>query len=108
MLTKLYGKSRLPEMPETRYSPAKLSGIKLDIISGDPDEKSAAYIMNYVGPDKFMWASDYPHPDAKFPGVVEELAESTESLSEAQRRRIFGENAVELYSLPAVRQPSAV
>ncbi len=46
MLTKLYGKSRLPEMPEARYSPAKLSGIKLEVISGDPDRHhiSTSYV----------------------------------------------------------------
>ena len=79
-------------------------------ISFDADESLIAATANspLVGADRIIWASDYPHPDAKFPGVVEELAESTESLSEAQRRRIVGENAVELYSLPPVRQPSPV
>ena len=32
-------------------------------VSGDPDEHAAAYTMDYVGSDRFMWASDYPHPD---------------------------------------------
>lgn len=34
------------------------------------------------------WASDYPHPDAKFPGVVDELREATEGLGEAERAPI--------------------
>ena len=46
-----------------------------------------------------MWASDYPHPDAKIPGVVRELEEATEGLSDDQRRLIFGENAARLYQL---------
>ena len=31
-----------------------------------------------VGADRIIWASDYPHPDAKFPGVTEELTEALE------------------------------
>ena len=46
-----------------------------------------------------MWASDYPHPDAKIPGVVRELEEATEILSTEQRRLIFGENAGRLYNI---------
>ncbi|HEV3124182.1 MAG TPA: amidohydrolase family protein, partial [Candidatus Dormibacteraeota bacterium] len=79
-------------------------------ISFDADEEFIAATANspLCGADRIIWASDYPHPDAKFPGVVAELAESTASLSEAQRRRIFGENAAELYALPPVREPATV
>ncbi len=70
-------------------------------ISFDPDEDALAYTANsrYVGADRIIWASDYPHPDAKIPGVVDELREATETLDEAQCRLIFGENAARLYHL---------
>jgi uncharacterized protein len=70
-------------------------------ISFDPDEESLAYAANsrYVGADRIVWASDYPHPDAKIPGIVAELEEATESLTEPQRELIFGANAKRLYSL---------
>ncbi len=70
-------------------------------ISFDPDEEALAYTANskYVGADRIVWASDYPHPDAKIPGVVRELEEATETLSAEQRRLIFGENAARLYSI---------
>ncbi|HZQ58756.1 MAG TPA: amidohydrolase family protein [Acidimicrobiales bacterium] len=70
-------------------------------ISFDPDEDALAYTANsrYVGADRIIWASDYPHPDAKIPGIVAELEEATESLSEPQRELIFGANAKRLYSL---------
>ena len=73
-------------------------------ISFDADEEFLAATANSprCGADRIIWASDFPHPDAKFPGVVEELAEATASLTESQRRRIAGENAAELYGLPAV------
>jgi len=71
-------------------------------ISFDPDESTLAFTANHplVGADRIIWASDYPHPDAKFPGVVRELDEATASLTVAQRARIFGENARDVYHLP--------
>jgi uncharacterized protein len=70
-------------------------------ISFDPDEEALAYTANskYVGADRIVWASDYPHPDAKIPGIVHELEEATETLTDDQRRLIFGDNAKRLYSI---------
>jgi uncharacterized protein len=70
-------------------------------ISFDPDEEALAYTANskYVGADRIVWASDYPHPDAKIPGIVAELEEAAEDLDDDQRRLIFGDNAKRLYSL---------
>jgi len=73
-------------------------------ISFDPDESALAFTATspLVGADRIIWASDYPHPDAKFPGVVKELEEATESLSAAQRAAIFGGNARAVYGLPSL------
>jgi len=70
-------------------------------ISFDPDEEALAYTANskYVGADRIVWASDYPHPDAKIPGIVREHEEATETLTDEQRRLIFGENAARLYDI---------
>jgi predicted TIM-barrel fold metal-dependent hydrolase len=72
-------------------------------ISFDPDESTLAFTAGHplVGADRIIWASDYPHPDAKFPGVVRELHEATAALPEAARARILGENARAIYHLPA-------
>ena len=74
-------------------------------ISFDPDESTLAFTANHplVGADRIIWASDYPHPDAKFPGVVHELDEATESLTAGQRAAIFGDNARAVYGLPPSR-----
>lgn len=39
-------------------------------ISCDPDEKTVPAIIDLVGDDRFFWASDYPHSEAK-PGVMD-------------------------------------
>jgi len=71
-------------------------------ISFDTDEHALQFSANdpLVGADRIIWASDFPHPDAKYPDTVKELIENTAQLSPAQQQRIHGENARELYGLP--------
>ena len=70
-------------------------------ISFDPDEAMLAMTARspLVGADRIIWASDYPHPDAKFPGVTEELAEALEGLDLEQKRQITSESALALYGI---------
>jgi uncharacterized protein len=70
-------------------------------ISFDPDESMLAFTANspLCGADRIIWASDYPHPDAKFPGVTEELAEAMAALSAEQKRQIASETAIALYGI---------
>ena len=70
-------------------------------ISFDPDESMLSFTARspLVGPDRIIWASDYPHPDAKFPGVTEELAEALEGLDFAQQQAITSESAIALYGI---------
>jgi predicted TIM-barrel fold metal-dependent hydrolase len=74
-------------------------------ISFDPDEATLRFTAEspLVGADRIIWASDYPHPDAKIPGVVGELREAMTGLSSAAQTRILGLNAIDLYSLPALQ-----
>jgi predicted TIM-barrel fold metal-dependent hydrolase len=70
-------------------------------ISFDPDESMLAFTANspLCGADRIIWASDYPHPDAKFPGVTEELTEALEGLTFEQKRSITSESARALYGI---------
>ncbi len=68
------------------------------VVSADPDETMIAPVVNHLGADYFIWASDYPHVDASF-GVVKELKEHMASLPLADQRKVLGENAVRFYKL---------
>ncbi|MSO78020.1 MAG: amidohydrolase [Acidimicrobiia bacterium] len=72
-------------------------------ISFDPDESTLAFTANspLVGADRIVWASDYPHPDAKYPGTTRELDEAMETLGDDQRELIAGANTAALYALDA-------
>jgi predicted TIM-barrel fold metal-dependent hydrolase len=70
-------------------------------ISFDPDESALAFTARspLCGADRIIWASDYPHPDAKFPGVTAELAEAIGELPQEDQELIAGTNAVVLYGI---------
>ena len=68
-------------------------------ISFDADEKLLALTARLLGAERLIWASDYPHPDAKMPGVVKELKENLEALPEAEQTTILGQSAARLYNL---------
>ena len=67
-------------------------------ISMDPDERLARFSIEVLGADKFLWAYDYPHSDS-IVKPVKELKENLAPLPEESQRKVFGENAIKLYSL---------
>jgi predicted TIM-barrel fold metal-dependent hydrolase len=68
------------------------------VVSADPDETLIAPVVNHLGADYFIWASDYPHIDASF-GVDKEMRERLAPLPPADQRKVLGENAVRFYNL---------
>jgi predicted TIM-barrel fold metal-dependent hydrolase len=72
-------------------------------IAMDPCDAIAASTVELVGDDVVVWSSDYPHPDAPFPGAVQKSLEILARLPAASVRRVMGENALRLYRLPIPR-----
>ena len=68
-------------------------------ISFDPGERTPRALGPLAGYDRFLWASDFPHSDAKYPGVVEELREHNADLPPDARRALFGQNALDMYGI---------
>ena len=54
-----------------------------------------------AGEDNLIWASDFPHSDAKYPGVVDELMESVASMPAERARKLVGANAARIYGIDA-------
>ncbi|MCH7553438.1 MAG: amidohydrolase [Chloroflexi bacterium] len=65
-------------------------------ISFDPDEWTLPYVAQYLGADRIVYASDYPHYDGKFPDSVKIVAERKD-LTDEVKAKILGENALTLY-----------
>jgi predicted TIM-barrel fold metal-dependent hydrolase len=68
------------------------------VISAEPDESLTASIVEHLGADYVIWASDYPHLDASF-HVVDTLRERIAHLSNDAQRKVLGSNALRFYGL---------
>ncbi len=70
--------------------------------SCDPDEKYLDFAANAQltdqtrGEDCILFASDYPHSDAIFPGALRALTER-DDLTADQKRKITSDNAARLF-----------
>jgi predicted TIM-barrel fold metal-dependent hydrolase len=67
-------------------------------ISGDPDETAAPHVIDHVGADCFMWATDYPHPDHPHTWV-DDLERYAKQLSPETRAKVLGDNVKRIYKL---------
>jgi predicted TIM-barrel fold metal-dependent hydrolase len=66
-------------------------------ISTEPNEHTLPAVVSLMGPDTIVFASDYPHPDAIFPGAVRALSERADldagaiaAILDTNARRCFG------------------
>jgi predicted TIM-barrel fold metal-dependent hydrolase len=70
------------------------------VISAEPDESLTAPVVQHLGADYVVWASDYPHLDASF-HVVDTIRERIAALPDDARRKVLGDNALRFYGLTA-------
>ena len=68
-------------------------------VSFEPEEWNLAAAAEYLGTDRILWASDYPHPEYH-PGIVDELRTRIDKLPAEDQARILGTNAIDCYALP--------
>lgn len=67
MLTKLYGPSGNDRSPETRYSPGRIKSVRVDRVSGEPDEAhiSTSYVER-ANPTHRMHMRGFPRLSSGF------------------------------------------
>jgi predicted TIM-barrel fold metal-dependent hydrolase len=68
-------------------------------VSCEPEDALAVSVVRALGDDCVVWASDYPHPDAHFPGSVAKTRESLAELPEGSRAKLLCANAERLYGI---------
>ena len=86
------GRAGAPKMKPSEYFERQC------IISADPDETQTAGVIERLGDDKLIWASDYPHIDAEM-NVLASLERQIGHLSEASQNLILGGNCMRFYGL---------
>jgi predicted TIM-barrel fold metal-dependent hydrolase len=69
-------------------------------ISFEPDDPTLPRLADLIGPDRILWASDFPHSDAIYPGAGKAIRNLVAPLPGDQRAMIAGGNAIDAYRLP--------
>jgi predicted TIM-barrel fold metal-dependent hydrolase len=70
-------------------------------ISFEVDERTLPALAPFVGPERIVWGSDYPHHDATFPGAVDALRATLAPCPTATQAKVLGLNARGVYRLPS-------
>ena len=68
-------------------------------ISFEPVEGSLKVLADYVGPNKIMWATDYPHSDGFFPGAPNMVRERLKGTSAETQRGVLAGGALAFYGM---------
>jgi len=64
-------------------------------VSCDADEGTLSLAVEYLEGANIIFNTDYPHPDAPFPGAVDKLLE--QPIPEDAKRKILWDNSIDLY-----------
>jgi predicted TIM-barrel fold metal-dependent hydrolase len=68
-------------------------------IAFEPVEGSIGVLADYIGPDKCMWATDYPHRDGFFPGAPDMVRERLKGTSAETQFNVMAGGAMKFYGL---------
>ena len=68
-------------------------------ISFEPVETSLQVLADFIGPNKILWATDYPHPDGFFPGAPDMVRARLKGTSPATQRGVLAGGAMGFYGL---------
>jgi predicted TIM-barrel fold metal-dependent hydrolase len=86
------------QLPALKTEPSKLMQRGQIYFSCEPDEKELSHVVDVIGADWIVFASDYSHFDSRFPGASEPIVDHAQ-LSETTKRKILNTNARRLYPL---------
>jgi predicted TIM-barrel fold metal-dependent hydrolase len=78
-----------------RMKPSEL--FRRQVYATFEEEPLGPQLLPLLGPDNFMWASDYPHPDSTFPHSREAIAHAFEGLDASFVERVTASNCKRLY-----------
>ena len=86
------------QLPALKIEPSRLLERGQLYFSCEADEKELAHVVDVIGADWIVFASDYSHFDSRWPGASEPIANHA-TLSDAVKRKILNDNARRLYPL---------
>ena len=65
--------------------------------SVEADEELAKYVIDYMGNDRLVFSTDFPHPDSKWPNAVEGFLQLP--IGDEDKKRILWDNCAQYYGI---------
>ena len=87
-----------PTVPLMKKPPSEYMRSEQVYYSFEPDEHTLNFVMDYIGEDRLVFASDYNHGDSKFPNTVKAVTER-KNLTPTQLQKLMCDNAARLYNI---------
>jgi predicted TIM-barrel fold metal-dependent hydrolase len=84
------------EAPLCKHKPSEYIKQGNWFFAMEPEEETLPYVIERIGDDKILFASDYPHWDGMFPYVTSTIR-GRKDISERAKDRVLGENAKRFY-----------
>lgn len=70
-------------------------------VTTECEDPFVADAIRWLGDDRILFESDFPHPDSKYPNTTDEfLALQPELITTASKQRILWDNALDFYRFP--------
>jgi predicted TIM-barrel fold metal-dependent hydrolase len=91
---------RAHEAPLLKMEPSEYVKNGRVFIGCEPEEKLMPVAAEWIGDGQLLYASDYPHWDSDWPHTTRVVRERTD-LTDQQKQKILGENALRFYGLGA-------
>jgi predicted TIM-barrel fold metal-dependent hydrolase len=78
-------------------------------ISTECEDPFVADVIRAFGNDQIVWESDFPHPDSKYPHTTDEFINlRPDEITVESKRKIFWDNAIDLYRFPEGYVPKEI
>jgi predicted TIM-barrel fold metal-dependent hydrolase len=84
------------EAPLCKKKPSEYVKSRNLFFALEPEEETVPYVIERIGADKILFASDYPHWDGIFPHVVSTIR-GRKDISDDAKAQILGQNAKRFY-----------
>ena len=82
--------------PEMKMAPSEYYKRQC-FASAEADEEPVKYVVDYMGNDRLIFSTDFPHSDSKFPHAVERMLELP--LTDLDKRKILWDNCADYYRI---------
>jgi predicted TIM-barrel fold metal-dependent hydrolase len=78
-------------------------------ITTECEDPFVADVITWMGDDRILFESDFPHPDSKYPHTVDEfLGLLPERISNESKRKILWDNPIDFYRFPDSHYPAGL